>query len=556
MADRDWLDSFHPVYTANAAQWERDEARFHGGPAVLHELRRFETDDGDYCARQREAIYLAHMEATAQSFVGHLVRELPTPDDGLDFGGLGEVARRGANARPTPAELVYYNADGAGSDGQQWGGFWGAAMKRAMGTGHRWILVEASPDAPRTQADELRGMRPYLVELSPLEVTNWHVGQDGALKFAVIRVGEREPVVKGNTLEGNGVAAGYYLHVAAGYQGLGAEYQGGGWWRYDGDKQEVARGDYSRTGGMIPLFPLYGEKARGARRAVAGALSSVGRVSLDPLTGRPAGESPVMSRSLLWGIGQADVAIMNAMSIRAFDAWDAGMSRQYLLGIDKDGWELFREQTVAKARVLPLIAPMAGDGTLGSAPGVVDGSMGAVASQVFDSLIASQLEAIDKQAVNLATSTPDSSGLSKRAGFAEAKSPRLANLAENLESAMNTALMFLEMRWGIPNPSAYVTLARDYDLAPLTDDIDRMFDTLRAARLSSPTLEVKMVTAAARQRRVLQDDEVAVVEAELAASADERSRNAAAEATLEQDLADAVGPFSITEPGEPAQEAA
>lgn len=496
----EWLENEHPTYEANKAAWKRDERRLYGGDAVLTELRHFlwEEENGDhYQERQNEATYVNLPAQFADTVVGHLFREAPRPGEELNFGGLGEVGKTDGEGVPDRAEQLWKNADGVGNDASQWDNFWFGLAKRGMATGHRWILAEAPQEAPDSRQDELDGQRPYLVEYSPLAVTDWHYA-NGSLQYAIIPVEERRPRLDGNELKGAEPEKVYLFLTREGWDGHGEEFQGGGWWKFDEDKElvEDAHGSWEKTGGQIPLFPLFYERSQGTDDRAA------------------------MSRSGTMELGQIAVSLMNLNSAADFDTWEAAASLIYLLGVDKEGYELAVEKRKDGSGMIP-VPPHADTHEV---PEIHDGSTGAVTAETFKTRVQALLELAERIAVMEQTSTPDSSGASKRAGFADVKAPRLAQMASELEDAQNTALHFLEMRWGVDQPSAEVTWTREFDLLPLVEDIQEMFDLEEAAGLRSAIIGARGLTQAAREKGIVsEEDELDAVEAEYRAAAEDRT---------------------------------
>lgn len=504
----DWtfLNSTHPVYDACKDAWLRDERRLLGGDDVLDELRRFdwEEEKGEhYEARKSEAIYVNFAALFADAMVGHLMREAPPPDRGLSFGRLGKVARATGQATPSRAELIYYNADGIGNDGSQWDAFWAAAMRRAMATGHRWIMAEASREAPASLADEIRGRRPYLLEFSPLEVPMWHL-RAGQLQFAIARPAEEGPSLEGNSIVGLGEDRAYLLMVRKGFGGfdaLGTPAQGerkfsaGGWWLVDSELEQVTgSGDWAKTGGEIPMWPLFYERSRGTDERAA------------------------ISRSATMELGQMGIALMNQLSAANFDTWDAGASKTFLLGVDEPAFNL----AASKLKSSQLV-PVPANAETGQVPQLQDGSQGAVVEGVFRSRI-EQIEALaEKAASREAVSTPGSSGISKQAGFSDVRAPRLALMASELETAQNAAIYFLERRFGIDRPQGSVRWPREFDLLTLVDDIREVFELEGLAGIRSATLDASAMTAAIREKGVVADEqELQAIEEEYRQSAADR----------------------------------
>lgn len=523
---REWLDNRHPIYVATLPEWQRLERLLEGGKAAIDaELARWEKDDRDFKARAGQAIYVNAMRDTATEFIGHILAAYPEPGSGLSFGSLGSPQRAASRQRPDPAELLWYNTDGGVLGGTAWPEWWAQAGIRAFVVGHRWMLVEGArlPNGRvATQADELAGMHPYMVDYSPTVVTDWHV-EDGALQYAIIKRTVRRARVEDGVLKGLQPETEYYLHVRRGWDAFDAPgeaeaFSRGGWWKFNAQKEVTSSGDYDRFDGAVPMFCLFGERSTGTT------------------------ETPAMSRAALYELGQVQVALMNALSSRQADAYEAAKSIMYLLGVDRDNFNLAAGKLAENSRLIPVPPTMGADGQTAGVPTIHDGSTGAVASEVWDGLIGNILEVLREMAMKLARTAPTSSGVAREVEFGRDYSPRLAHLAANLESAQNEAIRLLELRWGrTRNPSGEVSLPRRYQLAPVVDGIDRMFDTLRRAGLRSKTLETSMVMTAARERQLVTDDDVArAVKSEIAASFDEAGRDLAAEGTLGGDFTAAL----------------
>lgn len=483
MSKYGWLKEEHEIYTASKDEWSTNERRMRGGPQVLDELVPFDWEDpkgAHYLGRKAQATYINFMDIAATIMSGHLLRQAPEADDALSFGTLGLVARPEGVQEPTRAELVYYNVDGAGNDGSQWDSWWLNVSKRTQATGHRWIMVEATERAPLNHGDEIAGLRPYLVEYSPLSVTNWHF-ESGRLMWAVIRTRERRPRVSNGKLEGNRYGTGYYLLVREGYADLGSEFVGGGWWRFDSDLEmiEDAHGTWDKTHGEIPLFPFYYDRDSGL------------------IGGRPA-----MSRPGLTALGQVAVSYMNQSSAADFDAWDAAKSTKFILGADPEAFNVAAEKWKTGNQLVPVPRSQNGD-----TPQIVDGSTSAVAAEVFQTRIANKWEEARVLAALEASSAPDSSGISKQMGFADIKSPRLATMAAHLEQAQNTAIHFLELRFGNERPEGVVRWPREFDLSNILDDIRDLLSIERQAQMQSATLDARLVLRAAREKGLVADDE-------------------------------------------------
>jgi hypothetical protein len=423
--------------------------------------------------RQSQAPWVGLGKTHAMMMAGHIIGAMPIPN----YGTLGEVRERNAIAgAPSIAELFHYNCDGIGADGTQFPAFASGLIQSGMATGHRYTLVEMPRRAgggPVTQADVLAGQRPYLVEYSPRSVPIAEY-TDGRLDWAVIRTKVGGTGLKDGRWEPQ-TGLGYYLLVRAGFQGLGPEFAGGGWWLYDADKRPVenGHGDWTRTRGQIPLARFVAEPSTG---------------TLD---------WPAVARLMLKELGQIDAALMNRISERDFNLSDGAKNDKYVLGAAKDGFNLMVEFHEQRAILIPVLGEMTPDGKF-TIPSIWSSSQGVIDSAAFQTAIDSHLAFAREIMVRMVTSTPDSSGESKRAGFGEATSPMLANLAANVETWANTVLYFVELRAGATSPSAFVTLPREFELAPIIQKIDRNLERLQKTAARSPTLEASMIEAAAR----------------------------------------------------------
>lgn len=549
MADNDlqFLDSRHEVYDACVDRWVENERRLLGGDHVLPELRRFiwetlpsdakTTDMRDepgahYGARQSGAVYLNFPEWFVLSMKGHLYRNRPMPGGGLSFGSLGEVRRVRDNARPTPAELLYYNADGVGVDGSQWDNFWLTAWCRAAATGHRWILAEAPIERPENRLAELLGQRPYLVEYAPQQIPNWNI-EAGRLSWAIVRVPMRRPLVSAaSATPGTATSSlGYLLLVRNGVTDLGDAFKGGGWWRFDADKNPLpvgGSGTWKMTKGDIPMFPLFYERSKG----VVPAVTDVPNAPVRAVASTDA--KPAMSRAGTTELGQAAIAYMNLSSAADYDAWDAAASVRFLLGVDKDGFNLAASYFNNGHQAVPVPA-----NEQGHVPQVVDGSTGSVTAEVFDKLLGRKLNEAEKLAIQEATGTPDASGEAKRLGFGELKSPRLANIASEIEQAQNIAIYFLELRWGNESASGSVQWPREFEIVDVVADVKEFFELERLSGYRSTTLGTQLMVKAARESGHMTDDaESETIKREYATSAANAEKARAALATLSADVAD------------------
>ncbi len=496
-----------PLYDQHLQGWYREERRHFGGDAVLEELAQWKGESAaDLLVRQATAGYMPLPKNHTLTLTGHLSGQTPMPN----FGRLGNVRERSAIDRPSLAELLWYNVDGIGQDGSEFMPYFDAVNERAMATGYRWILVEMPslaqlrniresngrrPDGQVTMEDVLQGYRPYPVEYPPSAVPFWQM-TNGRLDFAVIKINLPPENLVDESFEVTGGDEGFYLLVRRGFTGLGDGYAAGGWWKYDQDHTQVDTGDWSQTLGQIPLFQFVGEPSTGTA------------------------QRPAIARSLTMELGQIAVGLMILRSARDYNIVQAAKSVNHVLGIDPEKHaQVLAQQDLGSLTVgyPPVMGP---DGRV-IIPSIWNSSAALLDSGAFESVIRASLEEAREIMVKQVTSTPDSSGRSKEAGFAEATSPLLARLAGTRQQAINTFLYFASLRFGIQQPTASVQIPRDFTLEPLVDDIDAMLSTLKRSWLRSPTWEKELLIRSGDERGLLPEDPAvrATIEAELTASA-------------------------------------
>lgn len=540
--DLDFIHSVHPVYAAQRTGWRLNERRWRAGRAILAELSRFDwekPDGASFRARLNEATYVNWPDLFLRTMVGHLFKQAPSPDDGLDFGTLGRVQRAPsggtgdgastATAAPSRAELVYYNADGAGQDGSAWDPYWTGCLVRAGICGHRWMMVEASTEAPTSRQDEARGRRPFLIDYSPLSIPDWHF-TDGQLEYAIVDVWERRPRIEEGRFKAEYELFKYVL-VRKGSRAFGPDFEAGGWWMIRaGDKAITDEGDWALTGGEIPMWPLFWERDEGetpetpSEHHASVARAATGRATPDLVL-----DGPNLSRSAITWLGQIGVSYMNLSSAADFDAWDAAKSTKVVVGATEDAFNLMSAKVSEGSQMVPL--PL---GPQGEKPEIFDASASAVAAEVFEKrLERKRTEARDLAALE-ASGTPEASGVSKQTGFADIKSPVLARLASEMETAQNTGIRFLELRFGptggsTVRPTGAVKWPRDYQLQPLVEDVREMFELEDLAGASSPTLRARLLVSAAKDKGLLADSTLATkvqteYEESATAAADARSQ--------------------------------
>lgn len=487
-----FLDSRHPIYTINHKRWLTNEARYAGGDDVLDELEAFDwetdlTPTGHLEKRKSQAIYINFPEIFCSAVAGHLLRFAPKPGANLDFGGLGQVSK--TKKTSSRADMIYQNPDGPGNTGSGWDLWWADTLKLAAVTGHRWIFVEAPDEEPLTQAREAAGLRPYLCEYSPLDVTNWAYDTKGNLLFAIVRFWEYDPtkLVVNNVDPQTLTGFSYLLLTREGYTGFGAAYAGGGWWKFDPEKQGYDQGNFDDTFGEIPLFPLYYERSKGTRKR------------------------PNMSRSGVTELGQAAIAGMNVGSAANFNAIDVGQGLTWLNGVDEEGQELAVGQIKRGDRFIGLPPNQDTEVT----PNVTTSGQNSVQSTVFDTreraiwAAAVQLgisEAAGPSAAPSAKSGPGQTGAAQQASHATSQAPRVSKVAANLELAQQIAIDFFHMRFGLgKNSTGNVKWQKKFDLVELVDRIKQYFETARIAGVSSPTLDAQAMVQLADEKGLIAD---------------------------------------------------
>lgn len=478
-----WLTVKSPMYEECVEEWERNERLILGGRDVVNSeliLYDWEEVDGDRArGRKDSAMYTNFVDRFAEVMTGHIWRQRPTPEDTLDFGGLGEVRRERDLAKPTPAELIFYNADGLGRDGTQWDPYWQSVAKMAVATGHRWVYVEGPPEQPKSRADEINGMRPYLSDYSPRAVLNHHY-ERGQLAFAVIKRGVRSPKIVRGALQGNKPSTEYLLVTREGFSDYGETYAQGGWFLFDEEGNEIDREEgWVDTEGEIPLVPLYYDRVR------------------------PQEAMNRMSRSGTTELGAAAVLHMNLESAASWDLWDAAASAIALAGVDQEGYKLFIDIVKGGSRYAPL--KMNEDSK--TVPAVRDLSMGAAVAQAFKVRIEQVKETVVELMLNEIQVSPDASGSARRTSWTDVRSHKLSTFAANIETAQNAVLSWLEGMWGERGRSASVEWKREFDLIDPLASASLFFETENAAGVTSPTLKTKILVSVAKSIGFLGDDE-------------------------------------------------
>jgi len=456
----DILGSKHPIWEKWKDTWETIERRMEGGAAVFEEdLAPFdwetkqEAGKANFEIRKGEANYINFAKRMAEKFVGALSREAPQPGRGLDLEGLGDV-----EDKDSPAYHVLHSIDSAGNDGAHMVSFFDSVQKAAMGTGHRWLFVDLPKiDTVPSVADEEAGIRPYVVEFSPIDVPDWHYS-DGRLMYARIEFDVRVPEVVEGEFKSE-TKKRHLLLVAEGWLGFGPEYEGGGWWLYDNDKKLVKEEDremhspWVSTEGEIPLVPFYYERHK-----------------------------KEFSRSGLMEILQVNVAHMNLDSAGDYDAIKSGSRRLYFVGADSTQHDKIREQHEAASQGISIPA----NPVTGKTPTIWDTGM-VSANDAIEQRLAKKAEYAAFIAMDELTTGPGDSGVAREIDFWDTKSPRLALMARERGAGENGVFRYISMRWGKDPSTVGVLWKEDYDIRPVADDIREVFEVFSEVGMSSPS---------------------------------------------------------------------
>ena len=516
----------HPVYKALEETWETNERRYHAGVDATEDLTPFKWEtpalpsgeakeeaatralarasrrqgpQASYHARRARAVFPDFMGEYAERLCGELFSKAPAPatsedgdeDDGgtasgadgsLSFGALGAVGHL-ANGDPTRAQMLWDNADGVGDDARSWDAFWYDEAAAATATGFRWVYVEGARDAPGTGYErEVRGARPYLVGLSPLDVPAWGESA-GRLDYAVLKLSERRLKVEGEGASAtvtDEAATVYHVLVREGFEGFGNEMSRGGWWIVDDQGALLVdaagnerKGDWAKTGGQIPLTRLYYE-----RPPKTGATTR---------SGAPAG-----LKAGTYALGGLAADLMDLNSVAIHDTWTSAKRQRFVPVRDKETAE-----HLAKNASNPVVfVPMPEGGRF-----QVEDS----AAESANVPLVTERAAITAQADRfirreLATSA-DASGRAREIEHARGTSPRLASMARNVMEAQNACLRFLEGRWvdAYRTGTARATWTERFDLESVARALLPLIEALAAAGLTSPTLTLDYVVASLRE---------------------------------------------------------
>lgn len=497
LKENKWLDIQHPAYVANIDLWMQNESRMAGGDEVLDELTHFDWEEENgshYQERQNNAVYHNFPDRFASGLVGHMMRQAPQVGNTLNFGTLGKVRRKKDVDEPSRAELVYYNTDGIGNDGSQWNPFWTRAMKGAFPCGFIWILAENPEEKAASREDEINGIRPFLTEYSPTVVPNWEF-EKGQLAFAVILRSRRVIQADGNGVIEISDKKEYLVLVRKGYERLGSTFKNGGWFVFDSEGALTdSIGDFKKTKGEIPMSALFYERVR-------------------PTAKRPAVARPAVSE-----IGAAAISYMNISSAADFEVWDGAGTVKAVEGVDEEGFNLF----IAKIKAGNRYSPLKNNKETGKTPSVSDMSADQGQSNIFDIDLKRKKQDVAELMLNEIQTAPYASGTSKRVSFTDTRSPRLALLAAELETAQNAMIRFLELMFGARKPSGSTEWEREFDLMDAGAAALQFFEIEDLSGYKSPTAGAKVMMMAVKVLGIAGDDEQRTkIESEYLASAED-----------------------------------
>jgi len=475
----DILASEHPVYKNQRSDWEMLERRMETGAAVIaKDLFPFEWETkqefgkAHFEQRKAEANYINFGKRMAEKFVGALSREAPQTGRGLDLDAFGDP-----EDITSAAYHVIHSIDSAGNDGAHMVSFFDAVQRAAMTTGHRWLYVDIPQiDGIPSLADEEAGIRPYVVEYSPLSVPDWYY-QDGRLMYARIKMESRAPRLVNGEFKADSEERSLLL-VAEGWGGFGDEFGGGGWWMFDKDKKLVVDGEremrspWTSTAGEIPLVPFFYERHK-----------------------------KHFSRSGLFEILQVSVAHLNIDSAGDHDAIKSGSRRLYFVGADPTQHGKIKEQHEAGSQGISIPA----NPVTGKVPTIWDTGMSSA-----NSGIEKRLERKAEYAAYIAMDelklSPSASGVAREIQFWDTKSPRLALMARERGHGENAVLRFMAMRWGKDPNAVRVTWKEDYDIKPVVDDIREVFEVFDLAGMSSPSASAELGVQTLREKGLFGED--------------------------------------------------
>ncbi len=468
------IKSEHPTWQKYHEIWQRNEEYLLGDPSVYDDLKKYiwelAGDTVSHDERKKEAIYMNFMGMVAEKMTGTL-REQPGV---FDYGTLGELADP-----DSVASMLHRNFDGVGEDARGAHAFWMDTLALAWATSFRWVFTESTVQGAKTKADERAGMRPYAVDYSPVSSPNWHFA-NGELQWVYFKLKRRDLRVEGSEFKDESKDA-YYILVKAGYEGLGDDFAGGGWWMVDEKGNEIEsptgpmQGDWTKTNGHIPIARLFYVRKKGSE--------------ITPPTSEDA--------------RRLSLQHMNLLSDLLNDAHTSG-SRQIFMTVSYEQWDSMvnpktgegvaehEESSEGGASTSPIygkIVPVPAE------PGVRNtffdtGSV--TASGAVTAALTACLERFTRFMLREISSAPGESGEARRVMSLDGLSPKLVHLASNLEEARTATVRNLEMRWGNPKPTGGVTWNKRFDLRGAVAKLREIVDLMNAAGFTSKSVLLRM----------------------------------------------------------------
>lgn len=167
----------HKEYQRLRPEYDFLRAAYMGGPAFLarnlfrHEPRETQSD---YKRRLERAVYPNYVRPVIRTYRDHIFRH----EDGIER----------PEGSPQYMEWLL-NVDRRGSEANR---FWGGILSRQLLYGWTAILVDSPKLRPeiKTLADqEALGELPYLVHVSPRQIVDWNLDEEGAFKW--VRIEEK-----------------------------------------------------------------------------------------------------------------------------------------------------------------------------------------------------------------------------------------------------------------------------------------------------------------------------------------------------------------------------
>ena len=155
-------------YTENISTWQRSMAAYGGGSKYIKTALIQHTNEipPEYAERLKRACYINYPRRVATLITQFVLARRPTRENANDV-YVEDFSRTGMRVDEVMRQFsTYLNICGCA-----------------------WLCIDAPAfDGQKTRSDELReNLRPYCVALSPLEVPDWHYGDDGKLDWVLTK---------------------------------------------------------------------------------------------------------------------------------------------------------------------------------------------------------------------------------------------------------------------------------------------------------------------------------------------------------------------------------